>query len=182
MSINNFEDKMKKVIANLQAEFTSIRAGRANPHMLDKITVEYFGANTPINQLANVTIPEARLIQIAPWDSTAIKNIEKAILVSDLGITPTNDGKVIRLLMPELTQERRNDIVKDVKKKGEEYKVTIRNVRREAIDFFKKQQKDSAITEDELKSSEDKVQKLTDKYISEIDKIVEEKNKEVLSI
>ena len=177
-----YEDKMEKSLDALKEEFTTIRAGRANPHILDKIKVDYYGSPTSLQQVANISVPEARIIQIQPWESSLIKEIEKAILVSDLGLTPNNDGKVVRLIFPELTEERRKELVKDVKKKGENAKVVIRNVRRDANDAFKKQNKASEISEDEQKKLEGDVQKLTDKYIDLIDKAVEEKSKEILTV
>ncbi|MBE5926821.1 MAG: ribosome recycling factor [Lachnospiraceae bacterium] len=177
-----FEEKMEKTLAALANDYSSIRAGRANPHILDKIRVDYYGSPTPLQQVANVSVPEARMIQIQPWESSLIKEIEKAILVSDLGLTPTNDGKSIRLVFPELTEDRRKELVKDVKKKGENAKVAIRNVRRDANDAFKKQNKANEISEDELKQSEDRVQKLTDKYVAEVDKAVETKSAEILTV
>ena len=178
----SYEDRMKKSVEALEKELDTIRAGRANPRVLDRIMVDYYGTPTPINQVGNVTVPEARLLQIQLWDASILKTVEKAILASDLGITPTNDGKVIRLVFPELTEERRKSLAKDVKKKGEDAKVALRNIRRDAIDAFKKQQKSSEITEDDLKDLEDEVQKLTDKYVGELDKRVDSKNKEILSI
>ncbi|CDD65708.1 ribosome-recycling factor [Firmicutes bacterium CAG:882] len=180
--IKEFEDKMGKTLDTLYEDYATIRAGRANPHILDKIRVDYYGTPTPLQQVANVSVPEARMIQIQPWESSLIKEIEKMIMVSDLGITPNNDGKVIRLIFPELTEDRRKEIVKDIKKKGENAKVAIRNVRRDANDFFKKQNKDNLISEDEYKNIEADVQKLTDKYIAEVDKAVEEKSKEILTV
>lgn len=180
--IKEFEEKMNKTIDTLLEDYATIRAGRANPHILDKIRVDYWGTPTPLQQVANVSVPEARMIQIQPWESSLIKEIEKTILVSDIGITPTNDGKVIRLIFPELTEDRRKEIVKDIKKKGENAKVAVRNVRRDANDFFKKQNKDNIISEDEYKNIEEDVQKLTDKYIAEIDKAVEAKSKEILTV
>lgn len=177
-----FEEKMNKTIQSLESELNTVRAGRANPHVLDKITVDYFGTPTPINQVGNITVPEARLIQIAPWDISLLKEIEKAINMSDIGINPSNDGKVIRLVFPELTEERRKSLTKDVKKKGEDSKVAIRNVRRDAIDFVKKLEKKNEITEDDLKNLEEKIQKITDKSIAQIDKLVEDKNKDIMSI
>jgi len=177
-----FEDKMKKSIASFDAELNTIRAGRANPHVLDRIRVDYFGTETPLNQVGNVTVPEARLIQIQPWDASMLKHIEKAIQASDIGINPTNDGKVIRLVFPELTEERRKTLTKDVKKKGDDFKVAIRNVRRDGMDAFKKQEKKAEITEDALKEYEEELQKLTDKYVDEIDKMVEAKTKDIMSI
>lgn len=180
--LSPFEDKMKKTVSNLDAELQTIRAGRANPHVLDRITVDYYGTETPINQVGNITVPEARLIQIQPWDKSMLKAVEKALQASDLGINPTNDGSVIRLVFPELTEERRKSLTKDVKKKGEEFKVAIRNVRRDGMDTLKKLEKKSEITEDEQKDMEEKLQKLTDKYIEEIDKLSEAKNKDIMSI
>lgn len=180
--IKEFEDKMEKTIETLLEDYATIRAGRANPHILDKIRVDYYGTPTPLQQVANVSVPEPRMIQIQPWESSLIKEIEKMILVSDLGLTPTNDGKTIRLVFPELTEERRKEIVKDIKKKGENAKVAIRNVRRDANDFFKKQNKDSLISDDELKNAEDDIQKLTDRYVAEVDKAVESKSKEILTV
>lgn len=180
--VKDYEEKMKKTIQSLEKDLNTIRAGRANPHVLDKITVDYYGTETPINQVGNVTVPEARLIQIQPWDSSMLKNIEKAINMSDLGINPSNDGKCIRLVFPELTEERRKSLTKDVKKKGEDSKVAIRNIRRDAMEAFKKSEKAHEITEDELKSLEEDTQKITDKYIAEIDKQVELKNKDILSL
>ena len=180
--IKEFEDKMGKTLDTLYEDYATIRAGRANPHILDKIRVDYYGTPTPLQQVANVSVPEARMIQIQPWESSLIKEIEKMIMVSDLGITPNNDGKVIRLIFPELTEDRRKEIVKDIRKKGENAKVAIRNVRRDANDFFKKQNRDNLISEDEYKNIEADVQKLTDKYIAEVDKAVEEKSKEILTV
>ena len=177
-----YEDKMKKTLASLNSEYTTIRAGRANPHVLDRITVDYYGVPTPLNQVGNITVPEPRLLQIQPWDSSLIKAIEKAINTSDLGINPGNDGKVIRLVFPELTEERRKALTKDVKKKAEDAKVALRNIRRDAIDTFKKQEKKSEISEDDLKGLEEKIQKLTDKYVAEIDKACDEKSKDILTV
>lgn len=181
-NIKDIEGRMQKSVDNLKEEYVTIRAGRANPHILDRLRVDYYGTPTPLQQVANVSVPEARMIQIQPWESSLIKEIEKMIMVSDLGITPNNDGKVIRLIFPELTEDRRKEIVKDIKKKGENAKVAIRNVRRDANDFFKKQNKDNLISEDEYKNIEADVQKLTDKYIAEVDKAVEEKSKEILTV
>ena len=163
-------------------DFTSIRAGRANPHVLDKIKVDYYGAPTPLQQVGNISVPEPRMLQIQPWEKSLLKAIEKAILASDLGITPTNDGSVIRLVFPELTEERRKELVKDIKKKGEAAKVAVRNIRRDANETFKKQNKANEISEDDQKDLETKVQKMTDKYIADIDKAVEEKSKEILTV
>ena len=180
--LEQYEEKMDKSLDSLLNEFASIRAGRANPHVLDKIRVDYYGQPTPLQQVANISVPEARTLMIQPWESSLIKEIEKAILCSDLGITPNNDGKSVRLNFPELTEDRRKEMAKDVKKKGENAKVAIRNVRRDANDAFKKQNKASEISEDELKDLEDKVQKLTDKYIDKVYKAVEEKTKEILTV
>lgn len=180
--IKEFEDKMKKSVEALEEEFSTIRAGRANPHILDKIKVDYYGTPTGLQQVANISVPEARMIQIQPWESSLIKDIEKAILISDIGITPNNDGKVIRLVFPELTEDRRKELAKDVKKKGDNAKVAIRNVRRDANDTFKKQNKAGDISDDELKNFEDEVQKLTDKYVSIIDKTIDDKTKEILTV
>ncbi|MCI5918589.1 MAG: ribosome recycling factor [Roseburia sp.] len=177
-----FDEKMQKSLNNLYEEFGSIRAGRANPHVLDKIRVDYYGTPTALQQVANVSVPEPRMIQIAPWEASLVKEIEKAIMMSDLGINPTNDGKVIRLLFPELTEERRKELAKDVKKKGENTKVAIRNIRRDANDSFKKLAKSSEVSEDEIKELEDGAQKLTDQYIAKIDKAVDEKSKEILTV
>ena len=181
-NISIYEDKMKKSIQNFESELDTIRAGRANPHMLDKISIEYYGADTPLNQVANLTIPEASTIVIQPWDINTLKLIEKAIQSSDLGINPTNDGKVIRITLPPLTEERRKILTKDVKKKCEDTKISIRNIRREAMDSFKKAHKKNEITEDELNINENKIQKLTDKYIAEIDKLTDKKNNEIMTI
>ena len=166
----------------LKEEYSTIRAGRANPHILDKIKVDYYGTPTSLQQVANISVPEARMIQIQPWESSLIKDIEKAILTSDLGITPNNDGKVIRLVFPELTEDRRKELAKDVKKKGDNAKVAVRNIRRDANDIFKKQNKAGEISDDELKRAEDDVQKLTDKYIAAIDTAIEDKTKEILTV
>lgn len=179
--LNVYEDKMKKTLANLEAELVTIRAGRANPNVLNKITVDYYGTPTPIQQVANVSVPEARMIQIQPWEKSMLKAIEKAINLSDLGINPTNDGSCVRLVFPELTEERRKELVKDVKKKGEQAKVAVRNIRRDGNDAFKKL-KGSDVSEDEIKDLEDNLQKLTDKYIKEVDKAVENKSKEVMTV
>ncbi len=180
-TIKPYADKMAKTCEHLNAEFVTIRAGRANPHVLDKIAVDYYGTMTPLQQVGNITVPEARMIQIAPWEKSLIKAIEKAIMSSDIGITPSNDGTVIRLVFPELTEERRKEIVKDVRKKGEDAKVAVRNVRRDGNDALKKLAK-TEISEDEIKSMEDELQKLTDKYVKEISDMVEEKSKEVLTV
>ncbi len=180
--IQVYDKKMTKSYDNLLSEFGSIRAGRANPHVLDRIMVDYYGSPTPIQQIGNVTVPEPRMIQIQPWEASMVKAVEKAINMSDLGINPTNDGKVIRLVFPELTEERRKDLVKDVKKKGEAAKVAVRNIRRDANDAFKKLGKGKEVSEDEVKELEEEIQKITDKYIKEIDKAVEEKSKEILTV
>ena len=182
MEIKDFESKMEKSLSNLENEYVSIRAGRANPHILDKISVEYYGALSPLQSVANISVPEARVIQIQPWEASLIKEIEKAIMCSDIGITPSNDGRIIRLVFPELTEERRKELVKDVKKKAENAKVAIRNIRRDANDAIKKEQKANEISEDEGKQLEDKIQKLTDKYIALIDKAMEAKSQEILTV
>ena len=179
--LKDYEDRMKKTVEHLAAEFNTIRAGRANPHVLDNIKVDYYGTPTPIAQVGNLSIPEARLIQIQPWDKTMLKAIEKAIQVSDLGINPTNDGSVIRLVFPELTEERRKELVKDIKKKGEADKVAIRNIRRDGNDAFKKLTK-SDVSEDEVEELQDELQKLTDQYIKNIDDMIEEKSKDILTV
>ncbi|MDO4647924.1 MAG: ribosome recycling factor [Eubacteriales bacterium] len=179
--IQKYENKMQKTLQALDTELATIRAGRANPHILDKLTVDYYGAPTPIQQVANITVPEARMIQIQPWESSLIKAIEKAILTSDLGLNPGNDGKVIRLVFPELTEERRKDLVKDVKKKGEAAKVAVRNIRRDANDAFKKLAKQD-VSEDEIKELEENIQKLTDKYVKNVDASVEKKSKEIMTV
>ena len=176
-----FDEKMGKTMNNLAEEFGGIRAGRANPHVLDKLRVDYYGTPTAIQQVANVSVPEPRMIQIQPWEASMVKEIEKAILTSDLGINPTNDGKTVRLLFPELTEERRNELAKDVKKKGENAKVAIRNIRRDANDSFKKLAKED-VSEDEIKQLEDQAQKMTDKYIADVDRAVEAKTKEILTV
>ena len=176
-----YDEKMQKSYDYLLGEFGTIRAGRANPHVLDKIRVDYYGTPTPLQQVANVTVPEPRMIQIQPWEATLVKDIEKAILCSDLGLNPTNDGKVIRLLFPELTEDRRKELVKDIKKKGENAKVAVRNIRRDGNDAFKKL-KGSDISEDEIKELEASLQKVTDKYVADIDKAVEEKSKEIMTV
>ena len=176
-----YEEKMQKAYEFLATDLGAIRAGRANPHVLDKSKVDYYGTPTPIQQVGNITVPEARIIQIAPWEKSLLKEIEKAIMMSDVGITPTNDGTLIRLVFPELTEERRKELVKDVKKRGEENKVVIRNVRRDGNDAFKKLAK-TEVSEDEIKELEDDLQKLTDKYIKDIDKLVEDKSKEILAV
>ena len=176
-----YEEKMTKTMGNLDGELGAIRAGLANPIVLNKIMVDYYGTPTPIQQVANVSVPEPRMIQIQPWEKSMVKVIEKAIMTSDLGINPTNDGTCIRLVFPELTEERRKELVKDVKKKGEAAKVAIRNIRRDGNDAFKKL-KGSDVSEDEIKDMEDDLQKLTDKYVKEVDKAVEAKSKEVMTV
>lgn len=176
-----YDDKMKKAIEFLEADYATIRAGRANPHVLDKIRVDYYGTPTPVQQVGNITIPEARIIQIAPWEKSLLKDIEKAILTSDLGINPSNDGTVIRLVFPELTEERRKDLAKEVKKKAEDGKVAIRNIRRDGNDAFKKLAKED-VSEDEIKQLEDQLQKLTDKYIKDIDSLMDAKSKEIMTV
>ena len=177
-----YDVKMTKTINNLDGELATIRAGRANPHVLDKIAVDYYGSPTPIQQVANVSVPEARMIQIQPWEKSMLKAIEKAILTSDIGINPTNDGTSIRLVFPELTEDRRKELAKDVKKKGEAAKVAIRNIRRDANDSFKKLGKSSEVSEDEVKDLETQAQKMTDKFIADIDKAIEEKSKQILTV
>ena len=167
---------------NLMEEFNSVRAGRANPHILDKIMVDYYGTPTPLQSVANVSVPEPRMIQIAPWEASLVKEIEKAINMAEIGINPTNDGKVIRLVFPELTEERRKDLAKDVKKYGENAKVAVRNIRRDAMDAFKKLKKTEDISEDEIKDLEDDAQKLTDRFVKEIDEAVEKKSKEIMTV
>ena len=179
--IKIYDEKMTKTYNNLLSEFGSIRAGRANPHVLDRILVDYYGSPTPIQQVGNVNVPEPRMIQIQPWESSMLKAIEKAIMTSDLGINPTNDGTTVRLLFPELTEDRRKELVKDVKKKGEAAKVAIRNIRRDGIDSVKKL-KGTDVSEDEMKDMENDLQKLTDKYVKEVDKAVEVKSKEVMTV
>ncbi len=182
MDYNKYEEKMNKSISVLEENFAEVRAGRANPAILNKITVDYYGTPTPINQLAGISVPEARMIVIQPWDANVLKEIEKEILKSDIGINPNNDGKVIRLTFPELNEERRKEIVKDIRKMAEDAKVAIRSIRRDAIDEAKAMQKNAEMSEDELKSAEDRIQKLTDKFVEEIDKILANKEKEVMSI
>ena len=180
--LSQYEEKMQKSVDSLEAEYATIRAGRANPNILNKIKVEYYGVPTPMQQLANITVPEARTLMIAPWEPSLVKEIEKAIMNSDLGITPNNDGRTIILNFPELTEDRRKELVKDIKKKGEGTKVAIRNIRRDANDSIKKMEKNGDISEDELKDSEEKIQKLTDKYVGLVDKAVEAKSKEILTV
>ena len=182
MDFNELEERMKKSIESLQDALAEVRAGRANPKILNKVMVDYYGVPTPINQVAGISVPEPRLIVIQPWDQTLLKEIEKAINIAELGLNPMNDGKVIRLAFPELTEDRRKELVKDVKKTGEESKVAIRNIRRDGMDEIRQSQKDGNITEDELSAGEDKIQKLTDKYVGEIDNIISNKEKELMSV
>lgn len=179
--IKVYDEKMKKAYEFLESDYAGIRAGRANPHVLDKLRVDYYGTPTPIQQVGNITVPEARIIQIAPWEKSLIKAIEKAIMTSDIGITPSNDGSIIRLVFPELTEERRKDLVKEVKKKGEDAKVAVRNIRRDGNDAFKKLAK-TDISEDEIKQLEDNLQKLTDKYIKDVDALIDSKSKEIMTV
>jgi ribosome recycling factor len=182
MDYTNLKEKMEKTISVYSEKLSEVRAGRANPAILNKVKIDYYGTPTPISQVAGVSVPEARLIVIQPWDASILKEIEKAILASDIGINPNNDGKVIRLAFPELNEERRKEIVKDVRKMAEEAKVAIRSIRREGIDAAKATQKNNEMTEDELKQAENEIQKMTDKSIEEIDKILETKEKEVMSV
>ena len=182
MEFNHIEEKMNKTVNALAENLAEVRAGRANPAILNKIRIDYYGTPTPINQVAGISVPEARLIVIQPWDASILKEIEKEILKSEIGINPNNDGKVIRLAFPELTEERRKELVKDIKKMGEESKVAIRSVRRDGIDEAKAKQKNSEITEDELKGAEDQIQKLTDKKVAEIDNMIATKEKEIMSV
>jgi ribosome recycling factor len=179
--IKTYDEKMTKAVEHLEADFAAIRAGRANPHVLDKLRVDYYGTPTPIQQVGNVTVPEARIIQIAPWEKSLLKDIEKAIQTSDIGINPTNDGNVIRLVFPELTEDRRKELVKEIKKKAEEGKVAVRNVRRDGNDALKKLGK-GEVSEDEIKDLEDELQKMTDKFIKDIDAAIEEKTKEIMTV
>ena len=179
--LNVYEEKMSKTLDNLNGELATIRAGRANPNVLNKLTVDYYGSPTPIQQVANVSVPEARMIQIQPWEKSMPKEIEKAIMTSDLGINPTNDGTSVRLIFPELTEERRKELAKDVKKKGEAAKVAVRNIRRDGNEAFKKL-KGSEVSEDTIKDMEADLQKLTDKYIAKVDKSVEAKSKEIMTV
>ncbi|WP_029320659.1 ribosome recycling factor [Butyrivibrio sp. AE3004] len=179
--VKPYEEKMNKAFDFLASELAAVRAGRANPHVLDKLKVDYYGTPTPLQQVGNVSIPEARMIQIAPWDKSLIKDIEKAILASDIGITPSNDGSVIRLIFPELTEERRKQLAKDIKKKGEDAKVAVRNIRRDGNDSFKKL-KGSDISEDEIAEMEEDLQKITDQFVKKIDNAIEEKSKEIMTV
>lgn len=180
--LTQYEEKMEKSLDSLNQEYRSIRAGRANPHILDKIKIDYYGTPTPLQQVANVSVPEARTITVSPWEASMVKEIEKAIICSDLGITPNNDGKMVVINFPELTEERRKELVKDVKKKGESSKVAIRNIRRDVNDALKKQNKANELSDDQLKDKESEVQKMTDKYIAAIDKAIEDKSKEILTV
>lgn len=176
-----YNEKMEKALAHLEGDYQTIRAGRANPHVLDKVKVDYYGTPTPIQQVGNVSVPEPRMIQIAPWEKSLIKDIEKAIMMSDIGITPSNDGAVIRLVFPELTEERRKDLVKEVKKKGEDAKVAIRNIRRDGNDAFKKLAKEE-VSEDEIKELTEKLQKITDQFVKDVDAAIEAKSKEIMTV
>ncbi|MDY6012913.1 ribosome recycling factor [Clostridium sp.] len=180
--IKNAEEKMTKTISVLQVDLSTMKAGRANPTMLDRVQVEYYGSMCPITQVANVSAPEPRVLQITPWEQTILKDIEKAILTSDLGLNPSNDGTVIRLVIPELTEETRRNLVKNVKKAGEDSKVALRSIRRDANDKIKALKKDGELSEDEVKKAEDNIQKVTDKFVKEIDKLIEAKEKEIMSI
>ena len=180
--LKKYEDKMNKTLDVLEDEFGAIRAGRANPHVLDKIKVDYYGTPTPLQQVGNISVPEARMIVIQPWEKSLIKPIEKAILSSELGINPNNDGNAIRLIFPELTEDRRKELAKDVKKKGDQAKVAIRNIRRDAMDAFKKMEKSGDMSEDDRDLAEEKMQKLTDKMIEKVDKAVETKTKEIMTV
>lgn len=180
--MQNTETKMNKAIDSLMNDYASIRAGRANPAILDKITIEYYGAQTPLAQVGTISVPEARSLVIQPWDATVLKEIEKAILASDLGLTPNNDGKVIRLNFPPLTEERRKELCKSISKRGEEAKVAVRNIRRDSLEAYKKQKKNNEITEDDLKDIEDKIQKLTDKFVKKIEEITSDKEKEIMEV
>lgn len=182
MELLDLELRMQKTIEVYEGNLSEIRAGRANPAILNKISVEYYGVDTPINQVAGISVPEARMIVIQPWDASVLKAIEKAILASDIGLNPNNDGKVIRLNFPDLTEERRKELAKEVRKIAEEAKVSVRSIRRDGMDTVKDEQKRSEITEDEKADFEDKIQKLTDKYVAEIDKILENKEKEIMNI
>ncbi len=179
--LKEMNEKMQKAVDFLKSDLSTVRAGRANPHVLDKIRVDYYGTPTPLAQVGNITVPEPRMVQIAPWEKNLIKEIEKAIMASDIGITPSNDGAVIRLVFPELTEERRKDLVKDVKKKGEDAKVAVRNIRRDGNDAFKKLAK-TEISEDEIKDLTDELQKMTDNFIKDIDTAVDEKSKDIMKV
>ncbi|MBR6252857.1 MAG: ribosome recycling factor [Clostridia bacterium] len=176
------EERMKKAVSVFEEQLAGVRAGRANPKILDKVLVEYYGVPTPINQVANIMVPEARMIAIQPWDASILKDVEKAILEANIGINPNNDGKVIRLIFPELTEERRKELVKDIKKMSEDSKIALRNIRRDGIDDYKAKEKASEITEDDLRAAEEDIQKLTDKYVGQIESLVDAKEKEIMSI
>ena len=180
--VKEYSEKMQKTVDHLAADYAAIRAGRANPHVLDKLKVDYYGTPTPIQQVGNVSVPDPRIIQIQPWEKSILKDIEKAIQASDLGINPTNDGSVIRLVFPELTEERRKDLVKDIKKKGEDAKVAVRNIRRDGNDAFKKLSKAEDVSEDEIKGLEDELQKTVDKFIKTIDSMIDEKSKDIMTV
>lgn len=182
VDLKAYEEKMEKTVSVLKEDFNTIRVGRANPHVLDKIRVDYYGTPSPIQSVANISVPEPRMLQIQPWEKSMIKVIEKAIQTSDLGINPADDGSVIRLVFPEMTEARRKELAKDVKKKGDNAKVAVRNIRRDAMDAFKKQEKAGDLTEDDRKQAEDKMQKLTDKYVDKIDKEVDSKTKDILTV
>lgn len=182
VALEQFEEKMNKSLDSLANEYTTIRAGRANPHVLDQITVDYYGQPSNLQSVANISVSEARTLVIQPWEPSMLKEIEKAVLVSDLGLTPNNDGKAIRLVFPELTEERRKELAKDVKKKGEDAKVAIRNIRRDANDYIKKEQKANEISEDEQKDAEADVQKLTDRFVKKIDEMIDAKSKEIMTV
>lgn len=180
--LKKYEEKMNVTLEMLKKDFASIRAGRANPHVLDKVTVEYYGQQTPISQVGNISVPEARVLMIQPWDASIMKELERALLGSDIGITPNTDGKVIRLVFPELTEERRKGLTKEIKHKGEEAKVAVRNIRRDANDHFKRFEKAGDITEDDLRDLEKQCQEITDSHVKDIDKLVDSKSKELLSV
>ena len=182
MDYTSIEERMKKTISVFEGNLSEVRAGRANPAILNKVKMDYYGTPTPINQVAGISVPEARLIVIQPWDASILKEIEKEILKAEIGINPNNDGKVIRLSFPELTEERRKELVKDIKKMGEESKVAVRSIRREGMDIAKAEQKEGTMTEDELKQAEEKIQKITDSKVAEIDKEIENKEKEIMSV
>ena len=182
IEISEIEERLNKSVSSLESEFATIRAGRANPHILDRVMVDYYGVPTAIQQAANISVPEARMIQIQPWDASLIKEIEKAIMIADLGVMPTNDGKVIRIIFPELTEDRRKELAKEVKKKGEEAKVAIRNIRRDANDKAKKLNKDNEISDDELSNIEADIQKVTDKITAEIEKMIDNKTDEIMTV
>lgn len=182
MEFNEIEERMEKTISVFEENLSEVRAGRANPAILNKLMVEYYGVPTPINQVAGISVPEARMIVIQPWDASVLKEIERAILASDIGLNPNNDGKIIRLVFPELTEERRKDLVKDIKKMAEEAKVSIRAIRRDGMDEARELEKESIITEDDLKRAEEQIQKMTDKKVAEIDALLEKKEKEIMSI